>query len=328
MNVPLAKSFFSKFFILFLSVFLSGTSSFSQYRVDYGIVAGFASSAADVGGSSLFQSRFSNKNLLGFPRYVAGVYGRYKVHRNFSARANLNFVRLAGSDRNSRSSLIYGRNLNFATTVIEASVQGEWNFLQITRMPGWSLASHQRKSRADARMYLLAGMGLFYYQPTAQFGGKRYNLRRFANEGVRYFPFSICFPVGIGFSYAINQFRKFSIDVSYRYTLTDYLDDASSRYANKTEGTLEEVISNPNTMLQPGSTTSDGKPVASSYNYGWDETRALGLTRGNPKKNDGYVMVTASLGIMIKGANDNYRMKKKSLRKIRMMGRKKTRAKF
>jgi hypothetical protein len=208
------------------------------------------------------------------------------------------------------------------------SFQAEWNFFQLTHLPGWSLNKKQRRKRLDIKGYTITGIGLLYYLPTAEINGTLYNLRKNRNEGTFYSPLTLCFPVGLGISYAYNSHYKFSFELSYRFTTTDYLDDASNRYTQKVSGSTDELISNPNLLLPSESKTSDGKEIPSQSNYGWNHFRGTGMLRGNPKNNDGYILASASVGIILKGTNSTYKARKKGLQKRLKMGRRKTRAKF
>ena len=41
---------------------------------------------------------------------------------------------------------------------------------------------------------------------------------------------AICFPIGIGIKYSINQSLNLSFEIAHRFTTTDYIDDVSTTY--------------------------------------------------------------------------------------------------
>jgi hypothetical protein len=324
----LKQPWIPKFSLMLLLPFLQLKTVQAQYRTEYGATLSSAVSVADVGGGPGNYTDFYNYTKAGLPRFHLAGYVRYKITKDFSARANLGYLMISGTDKNAGNPLVLGRNLNFTSHLAELSFQAEWNFFQLTHLPGWSLNKKQRRKRLDIKGYTITGIGLLYYIPTTEINGTLYNLRKQRNEGTFYSPLTLCFPVGLGISYAYNSHYKFSFELSYRFTTTDYLDDASNRYTEKVSGSTDELISNPNLLLPSESKTSDGKEIPSQSNYGWNHFRGTGMLRGNPKNNDGYILASASVGIILKGTNSTYKARKKGLQKRLKMGRRKTRAKF
>lgn len=317
-----------KLCLILILAFLQLKPVQAQYRLEYGGTLSSAVSISDVGGGPGNYAKFYNYSKAGLPRFHLAGYSRYKITKDFSVRANLGYLMISGTDKNSGNPLILGRNLKFTTHLAELSFQAEWNFFQLSRLPGWSLNKKQRRKRLDIKGYTITGIGLLYYLPTAEINGTLYSLRKHRNEGVFYSPVTLCFPVGLGISYAYNSHYKFSFELSYRFTGTDFLDDASNRYTQKAIGSTDELISNPNLLLPSKSKTADGKETPAQSNYGWNQFRGTGMLRGNPKNNDGYVLASASVGIILKGTNSTYKARKKGLQKRLKMGRRKTRAKF
>jgi hypothetical protein len=261
-------------------------------------------------------------------------YTRYKLHKAVSIKGQLLFLNISGDDKFSVEPSRVGRNLNFSTNIIEASVQAEWNFFSQSRLSGGGGMLKGRKKKTDFRSYIFAGAGAFYYNPTTTINGTKYNLRDYNTEGVSYSPIGISFPMGIGLAYTIDRKYRFSFDLGYRVTNTDYLDDASTQYADKKGAPLiEQQISNPNMLFyanNPNATpaNSNGEALPIPANYGYDYFENRGTKRGDPKNRDGYVAATLTFGYIIKGKNKYYKSKYKNIANRRKVVKKKTRAKF
>lgn len=320
--------------ILFLiALFALPFASFSQYRWEYGGGVGAANYLGEVGGQDGPRRDFFSDMQLGSTRYNFMGYTRYKLHKSLSLKGQLLMLNISGADKYSINIERVGRNLSFSTNIIEASVQGEWNFFSQTRLSGGGLARGKKK-KTDFRSYLFAGIGAFYYNPTATINGTKYKLRDYQTEGVKYSSIGISFPLGIGLAYTIDRQYRVSFDLGYRITNTDYLDDASDKYADKKGAPLiEQQLSNPNMLFYANNpnavpVNSDGKALPLRANYGYDYFENRGTKRGDPKNRDGYVAATLTFGYIIKGKNKYYKSKYKNIANRRKVVKKKTRAKF
>jgi hypothetical protein len=64
-------------------------------------------------------------------------------------------------------------------------------------------------------------------------GGKWVALQPLVLEGKRYSLHQISVPAGFGFRYRLDQHWDFSFEMGWRFTFTDYLDDVSSVYLDR-----------------------------------------------------------------------------------------------
>lgn len=320
--------------LLLLALIVTPFISFSQYKWEYGGGFGAANYLGEIGGKDGSRRDFVSDMKLGSTRYNFMGYSRYKINKSISLKGQLLFLNISGADKFSTEVSRVGRNLNFSTNIIEASVQGEWNFFSQSKLSGGGGLLKGKKKKTDFRSYIFAGVGAFYYNPTTTINGTKYNLRDYQTEGVKYSPIGVTFPLGIGLAYTIDRKYRFSFDLGYRITNTDYLDDASTKYADKKGAPLiEQQISNPNMLFyanNPSATpaNSDGVLLENPLNYGYDYSRNVGTKRGDPKNKDGYVAATLTFGFVIKGKNKYYKSKYKNIANRRKVVKKKTRAKF
>ena len=189
----------------------------SNYIGDLAPVSGLA--------SVLFQTTRWN---LGFQ------YTRH-LKKNFSAKINLSYVRIAGDDNYFNNSGTfepnYYRNLHFSNDIKELAVLGVY---EIQGNP------ENVFKRAQLSPYVYAGVAGFAHSPEArkeailtpttpqipsQAGWT--SLQDLANEGVSYSLINIAVPFGFGLRYKLGKLTDIGIDIGYRFTLSDYLDDVS-----------------------------------------------------------------------------------------------------
>jgi hypothetical protein len=93
------------------------------------------------------------------------------------------------------------------------------------------------------RFYMFAGAGFFYYEPKTRLGSTKYRLRDYGTEG-QYFipgkepyrPTAIIFPFGLGYKIKDGGTRGASLSIEYvmNKSTTDYIDDVSTNYVDKT----------------------------------------------------------------------------------------------
>jgi hypothetical protein len=172
---------------------------------------------------------------------------------------------------------MYRRNLSFNTNVWELALQGDFNFFRF--MPGDPLYNFTP--------YVTLGAGVFSYDPYAYLKGEKIFLRPLGTEGQGsslypdrkpYSTIAICFPVGAGIKYSINDRMNIAFEILHRITNTDYLDDVSKTY-------VDPAVFPPN---------PDGSPsqamLLSDRSYETGEPIGIpGRQRGNSKQKDQFV---------------------------------------
>ena len=95
---------------------------------------------------------------------------------------------------------------------------------------------------------------------------------------------AICFPIGVGVKYALNDRINVGFEIVHRFTSTDYLDDVSKTY----------VGSDKFPPLPDGSTSVAGLMQDRSYETG-ELIGVEGRQRGYSKQKDQYVMAELTL---------------------------------
>lgn len=244
------------FIIKILSLFL-GLSATAQYS-EVGLFAGGSHFVGDVGNYGLH-----------IPQgYAFGGFYRYVVNDRWGFRAQVNYGYIANADSLSTFDSRKNRNLHFSSTILEASLMAEFNFLKYK--PG---------TRNDHTPYLLGGFGIFRFNPKATYQGTKYELQSLETEGVSAYALGSSFFVfGMGYKFALNSFTTLGIESTARRTKTDYLDDVSSFYGDPDD--IEE---------------RNGAVAAALSDRSLIESDKENLLRGNPDNTDWYIFTGITL---------------------------------
>ena len=206
------------------------------------------------------------------------IFFRKNLGNYIAVRVGASFAQLGYSDRyNTHNKYMFSRNLSFNTKVWELTLQGDFNFFRF--MPG--------EPQYSFTPYITFGAGVFNYDPYAYLRGEKIFLRPLNTEGQGstlypdrkpYKSMGLCFPIGGGIKYALNDRINIGFEVLHRITNTDYIDDVSTTYV---ESSLFPA--------NPDGSTSNGLLLSDrSYELG-TPIGIPGRQRGNSKQKDQYV---------------------------------------
>jgi hypothetical protein len=251
-------------FLIFLFFYVSHTTeaqSFYGWKRERNLT---------IGGGIGMAAYFGELNNPGdyFDNSLNTVFNvNYYFFDRLAVRGDLIWYRLQGDDRKANTSGRVNRNLHFRSDNIEFSTN-----LII------HLFSHNTKyyKRELFNPYIFAGLGLTYFNPKAELDGKWHSLRPLQTEGSEnaYGPFTMVIPMGIGVKMRVIPQLNLGIELGYRITFTDYLDDVSTVYPN------------------PDSFTNPIAAKLSDRRWELDLPPAReGGIRGNPDNKDGYMLL-------------------------------------
>jgi hypothetical protein len=173
------------------------------------------------------------------------------------------------------------RNLNFYTDINEITLQAMFRFQK---------RGNNFNSRHKLVPYVFAGIGFFHFNPKTKLNSNEYELQKIGTEGQYltgystpngdypepYSLWQINIPFGAGVKVKITRELDLGLEIGFRKTFTDYLDDLSGYYPDKDllldkQGETALYLSDPsNDPARP-----DGRKSFSP--------------RGNPDKDDWYV---------------------------------------
>jgi len=240
-----------------------------------------------LGGSQYFGD-LNDKYGFKYVRPAGGAFIRFHMNPYISVRTGLSYTQIGYDDKLNHNDFYRMRNLSFRSSIVEASVQSEFNFTRFeTGDPAHRFTP-----------YLTGGVGVFYYSPYTEYQGQRYFLRPLGTEGQnlegyesrKYHSIAVCFPVGAGFKYWLKPGFNLGFEVADRLTLTDYLDDVSTSYVGQDKFfNPEPTHPNPAYILQDRSTEVGGVALGRA-----------GKQRGNSQTRDQYMYFVFNLSFQLK----------------------------
>ncbi|WP_460949787.1 DUF6089 family protein [Spirosoma daeguense] len=227
-----------------------GTESIAQRRTNthflpYSSVTFGAGSSTYFGDLAGYRQPF--KSLFTLPRWNVGLGYTRQFTPHFAARAMFTWARISGDDYTfsksdpTKYAIPFARNLHFRNDLKEFALTGIYNIIADGRTP---------EHRAKITPYLFGGVALLAHSPEARIQtetngqNQGYEARNWVKlqplhtEGQGqpgyekpYSLVTVAIPVGIGFRYMINENFNIGLEIGYRYTFTDYLDDVGGDYA-------------------------------------------------------------------------------------------------
>lgn len=185
--------------------------------------------------------------------------------RRISFGTEISWFLLKGEDAESDEEGKVKRNLSFSSGTIE------WNAVTYVDLFPIGERFYQRPI---LNVYGFVGIAGAYFNPKAELDGEKHALQPLETEGVSYSRMTFSMPYGIGIKYMVDPFLNICLELGYRLTTTDYLDDVSTVYLDNASLTgIRQQLADRRPEI--------GLPV-----------RPAGSIRGNPDDNDGYLLVS------------------------------------
>jgi hypothetical protein len=279
---------FKKALLIFFSIALVFSKSNAQlmdafvHEGEFGVSVGAGHYLGDLtAGMKLYNTK---------PKFAAGIFFRKQFNNyvGLKVAANYAFVGYADKYTGFKDNVVQKkRNLSFNSNIWELSISGDFNFFRF--QPGFS--------EYRFTPYVSLGIGAFAYDPYAYLYGEKYYLRPIGTEGQQdktnypnlepYGTMAVCFPVGFGLKYSINEKVNVFAETVYRFTTTDYLDDVSGNYA-------------PDAFPIGANGTPSVGYLLQDRSYEWGTPVGIkGRQRGNSKQKDSYLTTTIGVSFNI-----------------------------
>ena len=288
-------------------------ASIAQYQWDFGGSIGASSFLGDVGGKDTPAKKFIGDLNMPTTRFGFGVYGRYKLSPLLSFQLAVAWDRISGDDKQATYVPRRGRNLSFRNDIYEMAFTTQVYFYEIPSL----ITSF--KTTVDFRAYGFAGVGFFHHNPTANYKGEWVDLQPLQTEGVNYSLWGVSIPAGIGCYFSVNRMHRFGLELCWRKTFTDYLDDVSTTYVEPS------TLANPTAVALANRSTEVARDPKIDEQYGKGvELYVPGAPRGDSKAKDTWFTYSFTYSYAIRGKSSFYRSrypglfgKKNKKRKIR-----------
>ena len=197
-----------------VSLLLLTFGSYAQ-RLHFNLFAGMSNYQGDL------QSKIITFNQA---HLAAGAGLSYDLSDHFSIRGAVTFGKVSGADRYTNNK---ARNLSFASGISEGQLGLEY---YITPLGTHSLTP-----------YLFASVAVFHFNPyTFDTTGKKYYLKDMSTEGEgfvagrnEYKLTQLAVPFGAGVKLSLSENVNVGLEMGFRKTFTDYLDDVSTTYVDR-----------------------------------------------------------------------------------------------
>ena len=269
-------------FLSTIALFNLITTSKAQFRYsDSYLEAGI------MGGIMSYSGELTN-SIMDFKhiRLAGAILGRYNLNPFLSFRLQLTAGSVSGDDKDAKELRNQIRNLHFKSKITEGSLNVELNLL------GFHPRGHERLFSP----YVFVGIGIFSFNPKARFfdpasgSGEDWRpLRDFRTEGqVDAFPdlklyarTQVFVPAGVGFKLALNSHISIGMEIGFRKTFTDYIDDVSNTYMYDPlfdEYLYEQVGETPYNPSFFGDKSARELMADRTYEYLWEQATASGTT--------------------------------------------------
>ncbi|MDH3709003.1 MAG: porin family protein [Cyclobacteriaceae bacterium] len=224
------------------------------------------------GGLSKYFGELSNDRKLGDvnPHFTLGV--SIPIRPKLFVRPEVSFYRLSAADSDlPEEDSRHNRNLSFKSNNWEASVMAVYGL-------------YAQGSQSLFKPYIMGGVGITYFNPQAKLDGVWYELQPLFTEGIDYQKFIAVIPVGAGLGFKLNEQIEVALEMSYRFSFTDYLDDVSMTYRD------------PLLITDPiAAALADRRPEIGL------EKAPAGSQRGNADSNDGYMFMGVKVFYQLPG---------------------------
>ncbi len=230
------------------------------------------------GGAAMYNGDLSHHNPFFSQNEVnrsLGMTAGYVFNNTWSVGFSYLTTTIEGSDTYANSKDLQSRNLSFYSDIKELSITSQFHFLNKLNV-----------STKYISPYLEGGLGVFHFNPMANYEGLAYELQELNTEGQglpgnNLSPYQLIemnYQIGAGMTFKIKDRLRFSFSSIIRFTTTDYLDDVSGSYydINKLAIYKGEVAAK---MAYRSAEVSNDLPES-----------IHGNSRGNPGNNDSYII--------------------------------------
>lgn len=261
---------------------------------------GAMNSLTDIGGKKGIGGKFVKDLNMGNTEFTGGVYIAALYKYAIGLRLEANFGKLSAADSVLKSvdpkdiaRARYNRNLSFRTNITEIAAIAEFH-------PLFAFIDWESRDADPPRWspYIMGGISYFTFNPQAKINNVWVDLQPLRTEGQGFAEYpdrkpyklnGIAIPIGGGVKYELSSLFNIRAEFMYRATNTDYIDDVSTSYADKS---LYSNYFSGNRLINA--------VLLSDRQLGEIPGQTLpGKKRGNPKDKDNFFSFNIKLGIGI-----------------------------
>ncbi len=291
-------------------------NEWKKYRREIYAGVGAANFLGDLGGLDQVGSHYSPVDVEFTETRTAFTLGyRYKLFKWLNVAAEFNYMVVKGDDKLTQEQFRSNRNLNFRSNIFELAGRLEFVYManQVGHRYGIKRTLTRRMKNRSWDFSFFVGLGGFYFNPEGKnAGGLWQDLKPLHTEGQglpngpsQYSNFAVCIPIGLAYRLYFNKIVVVGIEVNFRKTFTDYIDDCSGVYYDKNAigaayGGAAAYFADPSLGKNPHQTDPED-PI----------TKAPAQIRGNSRDQDSYMAVMVTVGYIIKSKRGRARLRSK-----------------
>jgi opacity protein-like surface antigen len=267
---------------------------------EVGVSVGAINCLTDIGGDKGIGAKFTKDLNLGRTEFTGGAYLSLMYKYTFGLRFEANFGKVSAFDsvlsdvpKTDIARARYNRNLSFRSTISEIALVAEFH-------PLFAFVDYAAREGEPPRLspYILGGISYFAFNPQAKLNGRWVDLQPLSTEGQGFAEYpdrkpyklnALGIPLGAGVKYDLSSTFNLRLEFMYRATNTDYLDDVSTTYIDKS---LYSDYFTGNKLVNA--------VLLSDRQRGEYVPQTLpGKKRGNVKDKDNFFSANLKIGLMI-----------------------------
>jgi len=270
-------------------------------------IIGTANCLTDLGGTD----EQAGEGLAGFrdlemktTRHVIGFGVEHRLGWHLYQKLALYHAKVSGSDALTNNPKRRWRNLSFRSPIVELSYQIRFTINNDQGGHRYKLKGVRGRKSLQVNTYFVFGIGAFWFNPKAKYNGNWVALQPLGTEGQgqsaiefngktitpssKYSRISMVLPMAIGMTRQVNRDMSVALEMSYRKTFTDYLDDVSTVYYD--QFAFSDPVAADLSIRSDELDSSLDPEYSSTYSGGYPSIlNEPGQGRGDPDDKDGYL---------------------------------------
>lgn len=268
----------------------------SKINVELGTSLGLMNCLTDLGGSKGTGKKFLSDINWSNSKICGSIYVNVALKKGIVFRGDMTWGGVRASDgvlsKVKETTLgRYERNLSFRSSIYDL-------MLGIEIHPMYFKKYHPGQKLPRISPYILGGIGFFTFNPQAKSDSVWIDLQPLSTEGQGFAEYpgrkpyklkQFNLPFGGGVRFKISPQVNFSAECVYRLLNTDYLDDVSTTYIDKS--LFPKYLTGE--ALNHALTLYDRKKEINPSN-----STNVNDIRGNPKVNDSYFSINFKIGVV------------------------------
>ena len=182
-----------------------------------------------MGGISNYFGDIAPEIVWGESHPAFGLLYKYHHSRYFSSRYQFSYASISGKDKYFNGQAY--RNIQFNSNIYEMGYFMEFNFKPF----GINANQHEETGTT----YVFSGVNMFLFEPTVTLPkGDELSLRDLGTEGQvingkrTYSLIQPAISLGLGYKFNVRRKTVIGLEIGFRKTFTDYLDDTKNDYAD------------------------------------------------------------------------------------------------